>query len=259
MKIQVLISAMHQKDFSLMEKTNIQSDAVVINQCDRNSIDRFSFPNKFGNECKIIYINTTERGLSKSRNMAIENASADICLICDDDEILEDGYYDILKKAFEEFSDDVIAFKLNHPTRKFKNKTYKIGFFKAATIGSWQLAFRLKSVKDARIRFNEKMGSGTPNGSGEENKFVMDCRKNGLKVRYVPELIGTLKPDGESQWFHGYDEKYWVNRGWQSKMIFGRFWGFIYMWYYFINKKEDTHNKKWDIIKWMSRGFKLRR
>ena len=34
MKLQVLVSCMHQQDYSLLEKMNIQTDAIIINQCD---------------------------------------------------------------------------------------------------------------------------------------------------------------------------------------------------------------------------------
>lgn len=35
MDLQVLVSTMHQKDYSIIEKMNINSDAIIINQCDR--------------------------------------------------------------------------------------------------------------------------------------------------------------------------------------------------------------------------------
>ena len=84
---------MHQKDDSIIKKSNLQTDAVVVNQCDRDSIEDFFFLNKDNKRCHVIFISTTERGLSRSRNMAIKNAiDADICLLSDDDERFEDDY-----------------------------------------------------------------------------------------------------------------------------------------------------------------------
>lgn len=37
MGLEVLIATMHQTDYSLPEKMNVESDAVVINQCDEES------------------------------------------------------------------------------------------------------------------------------------------------------------------------------------------------------------------------------
>lgn len=255
MKVEVLISCMYQTDTSIINKTNIQSDVVIINQCDTDKVKEIIFSNKQGKICKAKFISTTQRGLSRSRNMAIQNSSGDICLLCDDDEVLEDDYVETITKAFEEHKDDLIAFKIKHPTRKFKEKTYKIGFFKSGTIGSWQLTFKRKSITANNIKFNEKMGSGTGNGAGEENKFVMDCYKKGLDIRYVPYQIGELVPSGESQWFKGYDKKYWVNRGWQSKMVYGRLFGFLYIGYFLLKHKADKINGYGTRLKWMLTGF----
>ena len=41
MSVEVLVAAIHQKDHSLLEKMNIQSDVIVGNQCDRNEIESF--------------------------------------------------------------------------------------------------------------------------------------------------------------------------------------------------------------------------
>lgn len=92
MIINTLISCMHETDHSIVKRSNVQSDVVVVNQCDRNSIEEFDFTNNTGEKCHCKYINTTERGLSCSRNMAIQNGWGDICLICDDDEHLSDDY-----------------------------------------------------------------------------------------------------------------------------------------------------------------------
>ena len=96
-QIEVLISAMHQKDDAIFERTNIKTDALLINQCDRNQ--KYSIEKQFGTQR---IISTTQMGLSKSRNMALDNAHGKICLICDDDEVLVDNYEKLIIDAFEE-------------------------------------------------------------------------------------------------------------------------------------------------------------
>ena len=75
MKVQVLVAAMHQKDHALLEKMNIQSDAIVANQCDFNSVEDFEW-----NGHKIRYLNFAERGVGLNRNNALMRANGDICL-----------------------------------------------------------------------------------------------------------------------------------------------------------------------------------
>lgn len=40
MKLQVLVSCMHQQDYSLLEKM-YQTDAIIINQCDINKFEEY--------------------------------------------------------------------------------------------------------------------------------------------------------------------------------------------------------------------------
>ena len=58
MNLQVLVSTMHQTYPSLLEKMNIQSDAIIINQCDRNEFEEFEYK---GNNIK--FLSFAERGV----------------------------------------------------------------------------------------------------------------------------------------------------------------------------------------------------
>ena len=49
---------MNQTDFSLIEKMNIKTDAIVGNQCDRNSIEEFDVNGK-----RVVYLNFNEKEL----------------------------------------------------------------------------------------------------------------------------------------------------------------------------------------------------
>ena len=94
MKLEILMSCMHQTDGFLIQKTGINGDAVVINQCDREAVSIFHTENGSAR-----MFSTTQRGLTKSRNMAIEKAVADICLLCDDDELLVSNYSEKVAEA----------------------------------------------------------------------------------------------------------------------------------------------------------------
>lgn len=56
MKIQVLVATMNQSDHSLLKKMNIQTDAIVANQCNENFVEQFEF-----NGHNIRYLNFAER------------------------------------------------------------------------------------------------------------------------------------------------------------------------------------------------------
>lgn len=222
MDVQVLLSCMHEKDHSIVARTNVQTDVVVVNQCDHDNIETCTFENKKGILCQLLFINTTERGLSRSRNMALQNASADLCLICDDDEELVDDYEDIIIKSFEARPQaDLMAFNIKRPRRKPFEAEKRLGYFQSLKVSSVHITFRREKVTEKNIKFDIKLGSGSGNGGGEDTRFMRDCYENGLTIWSSPSYIGSLKNTGDSVWFKGYNEQFFKNSGWVTRRVFG--------------------------------------
>lgn len=257
MTLCVMISCMHQQDMSIIERSNVQTNVVVINQCDKDNIERFEFTNKKGCKCKAVFVNTTERGLSRSRNMAIKYAEGDICLVCDDDEWLDDDYEDKILAGYSMHPKaGVIAFGIRWEERKYPVRPCRVNLVKILQISSLQISFNKNRICDRSIKFDELMGSGTGNGGGEENKFLYDCRKAGLEIWYEPALIATVNK-GESQWFNGFVDKYFENHGWSARRLLGDFGGFIYCIYYVIAHMAAYKNDNtfWNALKCELRGY----
>ena len=59
MKIQVLVATMCQNDHSLLERLNLQSDAVVVNQCNSDGKTLLKYKGY-----DILWIDSTDRRLS---------------------------------------------------------------------------------------------------------------------------------------------------------------------------------------------------
>lgn len=257
MKLIVLISCMHQKDNSIICKSNIQTDAVVVNQCDKDEIIYYNFVNRKGQDCKVMFINTTERGLSRSRNMAIANAWGDICYICDDDEYLLDDYEDLITSAYREFpKTDIITFALIRKNYNYPETAQKVGIKQILKTSSVQTTFRRMSIVNNGIEFDPKMGSGSGNGGGEENKFLMDCRRKNLEMLYMPSVIAKVMTE-DSLWFHGFDEKYFRDTFWAARRALGPLLAFLYVFYWclFRSRNFDIKLNKFQMIKYSLIGF----
>lgn len=243
MRLCVLISCMHQVDCSIVERSNVQCDCVVINQCDVDKVERFTFKNKFGQNKECVFIHTTERGLSKSRNMAINHAPEDcICLLCDDDETFADDIEDKISAGYRRMPHaDLIAFSLDRRDlklgKKYSREDAPLTFRTILNTSSLQITFRKNRIDALGIRFDEKMGSGTGNGGGEENKFMLDIRKTGGRLFYAPECIAVVNP-GESQWFKGYTPHHMQNVGWSSRRSMGTAIGFVYVNYWVLTHRR---------------------
>lgn len=232
MILEVLISCMHQSDFSLISKTGITGNALVINQCDKNEYLTLTTE-----PCSVRMISTTERGLSKSRNLAIKESFADICLFCDDDEHLISEYESIILHAFKQLKDaDIIAFDVEGSTCRLAKKTHCLHYLELLRISSYQIAIRRNSIINANVYFDLFMGAGSGNGAQEENKFLMDCLRAGLKIYYVPQIIGRVTHQ-KSTWFHGYNEKFFYQRGGATRQLLGLPLALLYAFYYVIKKR----------------------
>lgn len=237
-KLQALLATMNQKDYSKLRDVNIQSSAVVVNQCDTSSVERFEYSGK-----EIIWINTTERGLSRSRNMALEYATADICLLVDDDEHLRDGYEKIIESAFEGCPyADLITFNIHsidNKRKRFENKKNRqLRFYNIMRYGSARIAFKKKSIDKNSIRMNVDFGAGSIVSNGEDSIFLVDCLKAKMKAYSWPETIADID-DNDSTWFAGYTEKFFLDKGMVFAAISSHLGGVLCL-QYVIRHKEFT-------------------
>lgn len=212
MKLQVLVSTMHQNDYSLLEKMNIQSDAIVVNQCNCYSTERFKHN---GND--VLWMSMDERGVGLSRNTALMRADGDILLFADDDVVYKDGYADEIVKCFENNPKaDFIVFNLKslNSERKEKdtNKNYKLRWYNSLKFGTYRIAVRKNELYKANIFYSLLFGGGAKYQCGEDSLFITQCLQKGLKGLASDIYIGTVNHQ-DSTWFKGYDEKYYYDRG----------------------------------------------
>ena len=233
MKLEILMSCMHQTDGALVAASGITGDAVVINQCDREEDYRFAT-----SQGQARFICTTQRGLTKSRNMAIAASDADVCLLCDDDEVFVHGYADQILEAYETYPQaDVIIFKMVNYPCAFGDEARQLKFPQTMHVASWQISFRREKLLKSGVRFDELLGAGSGNGAEEELKFLLDCQRAGLTIWYVPVAIATVAQQ-ESTWFAGFNEKFFYDRGATTRYILGLPLAAAYAFYYVLRKKS---------------------
>ena len=229
--IEILMSCMHQQDGRLIHASRITGSATVINQCDRE--DYAEYPTASG--LARMY-STRQRGLTKSRNMAIERSRADICMLCDDDEVFLPDYEQKIQSAYDSLPQaDVIIFKMADRPPSFPDQVMPLRFPNTMKVSSWQISFRRESLLKSGVRFDELLGAGTGNGAEEELKFLLDCQRAGLKIWYVPSEIATVA-QAESTWFEGFTERFFENRGATTRYILGWPTAAAYAIYYVIFK-----------------------
>lgn len=215
LKIEVLVSTMNRKQFSLIKKMNLLTDSVIINQTNSKKMEYYVEKREEGNLHRIYNVN--DIGIGKSRNLALNNAEGDICILTDDDVEFVNDYEKKILKAYELNPDaDLILF--NVPSKNSKrptvsiNKNHKINYFNFMKYGAVNCTFKKLSIQNKKIEFSLLFGGGAKYSSGEDTLFLKDCLSKKLKIVAVTDIIAEVEQK-ESTWFNGYNEKYFFDKG----------------------------------------------
>lgn len=214
-RIEVLISTLNSNPRQLVKKMGVRSDATIINQCNESKYEKFTYNNH-----TIHVWHTKDRGIGKSRKMALEKSSGDILLFADDDEELEKNYCKTLLSSFNQNKNyDMLIFNINNKEVKFKNFK-KIRWFNCLHYGATRVAVKRSSIQEKGISFDEEFGA-SKYGHGEDSIFIHDCIKKHLKILASQKTIATLRNDRPSTWATGHNEKYFYDTG----ALFARLYG----------------------------------
>lgn len=144
--------------------------------------------------CKVRVINSIETGLSKSRNLAINNAVKKICLIADDDVVyflnfekdIIDSFNNFHKAALLTFNHQRIGW--TKPQNSSINK-YNHSLKSIEKVCSIEIAFQLKVIKENNIYFDENFGLGSYFETAEEYLFMREVVKLKLITLFCPFII----------------------------------------------------------------------
>lgn len=257
MKCEVLIATMNCEDKEkLIRKIGVK-DCLIINQVTKS--DAPMLEDTVSSNQRILSFR--EKGLSKSRNKALENATGDICIVADDDLKYVKDYEKIIQEGYEKYPDaDIIAFRVDNVDKKLQKAIRREGkenFISIMKIQSVQTTFRRKSILDKDIRFNEMFGAGAELYSGEENIFLSDCIKKKLKIYYIPNKIATIQ-DNNSTWMNGYNKKYFNTKGAAFYAISKFFYPMLILQFAIRKRKrykDEIHISQ--AIQYMHEGVKL--
>lgn len=209
---EILCVTMGQNDFSKISEMNIHSNVVFANQCDKTSYDEIVFDESH----KAKMFSTTTRGVGINRNIALLNASCDICLFADDDLRYVDDLEQIVLDEFGRFPNaDVIIFNLDTDSelrkQKHYSKTRKWHRYEKMPWGAVRVAFRLNSIRKSNVWFTTLFGGGAKYSSGEDSIWLNEIKKK--NTIYVSNKTIGIVSMANSSWFSGYDEKFYFAKG----------------------------------------------
>lgn len=257
MKVEVLASVMDQCPDAIAERMRLDSDAVIINQCDRLDYEEKAF-----GEHTLRFFSFPDRGVGRSRNEAILRARGDICLFSDQDIVYEPGYAEAIRKEFQSRPDaDMILFNI---TIKEDRRTYHIAkrrrvrWYNCGRYGAVSFAVRRESLLALGVTFSLLFGGGARYSSGEDSLFLREFMKKGGRVYTAPVTIGREETEA-STWFEGYNEKFFYDRGVLYRYLYGGMDWLIAIRFLLVHRKKLCAEAGFgQCLRWMRDGMRLR-
>lgn len=220
MDLQVLVSAVNQEMAGMAERMNLETEAIIINQC-----EGFAYQEYTHKGSRIRCYSLAERGVGLSRNSGLMRADARFCLFGDEDIVYDQGYGGQIEEAFTTYPQaDLLLFNIRVcPARKtyWNERVKTIRWYNYGRYPAYSIAARTASLHRANVSFSLLFGGGAKYSNGEDSLFLRDCLRAGLKIIALPIVIGEER-ERESTWFHGYTEKFFRDRGVLYHFLYGR-------------------------------------
>ncbi|MEZ9322787.1 hypothetical protein AB4161_20855 [Vibrio sp. 10N.286.51.E5] len=205
-KVEVLLSTLNNSIYNIV--FNPEYNYVVVHQItQQGDIEEYKRHIALVSSelsISINYIQTKTVGLSKSRNIAMDNSTADFCIIADDDVIISSGFSN--GDLFECYQSDLLSFGFVLGG-KYKGELLSetnVSFRNSFSISSVSMCLSRRLI-DSNLRFNESFGLGAQYPSGEEFIFVNHCISKGFVAKKIPVVICYHEKETSGENFHRND------------------------------------------------------
>lgn len=188
--LEILISTTNQKNFDFLFRMFPHDSwkslsILVVNQT------KLDFLESEYNNVRVV--NSTVFGLSKSRNLALQNAIGKFVLLSDDDVVFEKDVASKIVDSFSDYNYEALRFQFTKKGKLAKNypKEFQkaLNWFEVLNSSSVELAFHLDFIRKNRLQFDENFGLGAQFPMGEEAVFLADFLEKEGTLGFVPKVI----------------------------------------------------------------------
>ncbi len=236
MKLQFLVSAVNQDVKELAKTMRLAADSIIVNQCEKNRFETFVWEGHLM-QCWSL----AEKGVGLSRNTALMRAEADICLFADEDIVYRQGAAETVLRTFAQHPEaDMLLFNVRVQEERrtyWTESAHRVRLYNCGRYPAYSIAVRTAKLHEKNVTFSLLFGGGAKYANGEDSLFLSDCIRRGLKVYAVPVEIGEEIPR-PSTWFHGYDEKFFHDRGVLYHVLYGRLAQLVGIRFLFKNREK---------------------
>lgn len=164
----------------------------------------------------VTVINTDTKGLSISRNTALENATGKLCILADDDVVFQEGFESHVINAFNSLPEAAtVTFQYkrngeNRPAVTYLPQPFKHNNTTIRGVSSIEIVVNREILKANNCSFNINFGLGAFFEVAEEFLFLRALLAKGLAAWYYPAAIVA-----HDEWSTGRDHG-------SDKLVYGR-------------------------------------
>ena len=190
---------------------------LIVNQTEENKLLVSDFPS-------IRVINSFEKGLSKSRNLALKNAIGKIVLIADDDVIYMNDFDTKIIQAYNQYDNKaVISFCIEKPNgllfKKYSpNAKKNLSLMELFNVLSIEISLNKLILDKLGITFDENFGLGSEFQMGEEAVFLSDIKNKNQQIAFVPSVI-VIHSEISSTEKIDFSKRYYVQGAFLTKVL----------------------------------------
>ena len=233
----------HFSDFSIL----------IVNQTEENKLLVSDFPS-------IRVINSFEKGLSKSRNLALKNVIGKIVLIADDDVIYMNDFDTKIIQAYNQYDNKaVISFCIEKPNgllfKKYSpNAKKNLSLMELFNVLSIEISLNKLILDKLGITFDENFGLGSEFQMGEEAIFLSDIKEQNQQVAFVPSVI-AIHPEISSIEKIDFEQRYYIQGAFLSRVLKANYFtGLAAKLFFDLKQKKLKFNQIPDAIKNANQG-----
>jgi glycosyltransferase involved in cell wall biosynthesis len=189
--LEILVATMNRDNLLFLEVmfqqsiATIKAPVLVVNQS-KTKILKSDWQH-------IRVINSRVQGLSKSRNLAIENSTKKLCWLMDDDCVILPGAANKIVAAHNQYPDAILTFKTQSTSGQdfytYNKVLHKLNKKSITKVLSPEITFKRHSINNVNLRFDTRFGLGAQFQDSENYVFLDDALKRQLKLGFVPETV----------------------------------------------------------------------
>lgn len=223
---------------------------LVINQCPEGNLP----PPLDSPQLRMISVQ--DRGLSKSRNLALDAACGDVVVLADDDLRYLPGALQTLREAFAAHPDaTAITFQFlnsdtGQPYKRYSPRGFRHNLRSIASVSSVEIALRRDRL--GRLRFDPAFGLGARYPSAEEGVFLADLIHAGHALYYWPAPLCSHpgQTSGHTQWSPAVAEA----KGAAFARMYRSAWPLVTVW--FALRKFPLYRKRLGLGSFVANGVR---